>query len=77
LERPDSRHRAIGESVAQDHADYARPPGRVLAAQVEGRLHEHIGGLGRGRPAAMVGGGQEGRVATMEAIEEMADCARR
>jgi hypothetical protein len=77
LERADGRHRAIGESVAQPHADQARPPGRVLAAQIQGRLHKPIGGLGRGRPAAVVGGGQEGRVATTEAVEQMPDRARR
>jgi hypothetical protein len=48
----------------------------MSAPQVEGGLHQRIGGPGRRRPAPVVRGGQGGRVLTTEAVEQVAVRAR-
>ena len=76
LERPRGRQRALGELVAQHHADQSGPPGRMLPPQVEGGSDERIGGLGCRRPAPVIRRGQGGRIAVTEAVEQAADRAR-
>jgi hypothetical protein len=49
----------------------------MLPTQVQGGLHEGFGGLGRRRPALVVGRAQEGRFTTTEAAQQMPDGARR
>jgi hypothetical protein len=76
LERPHGRQCVVGELMVQHHADQAGPPGRMLAAQAEGGLHERFGEPGCRRSASVVGRGQGVRVATTEAVQEMPDGAR-
>jgi hypothetical protein len=58
------------------HADQAGPPGRMLAPQAQGGLHQGFGGLGCGRSATVVGRKQGLRIATTETTQEMPDGAR-
>jgi hypothetical protein len=76
LERPDRRQGAVGELAAQHQVDQTGPPGRMLAAQAEGGLHERFGGLGCGRPASVVGRVHRGWACLAEAGDQPSDGAR-
>jgi hypothetical protein len=70
------RQRVVGALAAQHHADQARPPGRVLPTQADGRLHDRLRERrGRG-PTAVIGGPHGGRAPMPEAKDQLADGAR-
>jgi hypothetical protein len=50
----------LGELAVQQHANQARPPERVLAAQGQGGVHDRLGSLRCRGPATVIVGGHGG-----------------
>jgi len=76
LQCPLARELLGGMGPAEDHPDQAGAPGRMTLAQSQAVLPHRVGEGRRGDRVAMVGRGQRGSAAALEAADELPHGAR-